>query len=599
MKKQILGLALALLAGGASFAQTRFVEETAQNRKGLLEEYTGIHCGYCPAGHAIANDLAKKYPDQVFLINVHAGGYAVPQVGEVDLRTPYGDALVSNAGVSGFPSGSINRHVFSGVNTEVAYNTWATQMPKIFAMSSYVNIASKATLDWNTRELKVTVQLYYTADAAVAKNYIHVALTQSNIVGTQANYGNYNPAQILPGGKYVHHHALRDLLTGQWGDTTTNVKEGAFVERVYTTTLPDKIRNIDLELLDLQVVAFVTENRNEVMNACEAEIEHLNGPEHYVKLSDMTQLLDNTCDKAVRFSVQFDPRVATDSIRTITFRYKTGEGVNEFEYTPQTPIAANNKQTIITEPIELPQLNKAQQVSLWVANINGKEYAYIDTLKVEAMKLLGKSKTEAIAINIWQDKYGTDITWKLKDLNSATQLAEGGPYFDLTNTNPVKRSTNVTLAQEGCYAFTIYDKGKDGINNKYGAGYLTFTDAENKIFMRHDGKYKDSLRLLLHYDANAVYETANEKAEEIFPCVLMPNPASDHSVLKMDLPKAQKLDVRILSADGRCVLNLGEQRLSAGLQEIVLPTTALSEGLYLVVVRGKGVQLSKKLVIVR
>ena len=54
------------------------VNTSPQNKKVLLEEFTGIHCGYCPDGHLLAQNLHDAYPDDVFLINIHTGGYASP-----------------------------------------------------------------------------------------------------------------------------------------------------------------------------------------------------------------------------------------------------------------------------------------------------------------------------------------------------------------------------------------------------------------------------------------------------------------------------------------------------------------------------------------
>ncbi len=75
--KKILFPAIALFSFIAS-AQT-FVSTSVENKNVILEEYTGISCGYCPDGHKIAQDLHNANPNDVFLINVHTGGYANPQ----------------------------------------------------------------------------------------------------------------------------------------------------------------------------------------------------------------------------------------------------------------------------------------------------------------------------------------------------------------------------------------------------------------------------------------------------------------------------------------------------------------------------------------
>lgn len=603
MKKIVSFLAAAaLLCFGIASAQTRFVSEEAQNRKALLEEYTGIHCGYCPDGHARANELQAKYPDDLFILNVHTGGYATPSSGEVDLRTEYGEALASNAGVSGYPAGSVSRHVFSGKNTATDRGAWASNVPKILAMTSPVNIAAKGKLDWNTRTLSVTVQLYYTANSSASSNFIHVAVSQDNIIGTQSNYGNYNPSQILPGGKYIHNHAFRDFLTSQWGEEVTTTTQGSFVEKTYTKILPEIIGNINLELIDLHFIAFVTESRNEVLNACKVEMEHENSPSHYIKLSGMKQMLDNACDDNIRFSFNMETAIASEPITSIVFNYETAAGTQEFEYKPEEALTANKTYTLETAPIAIAQRGVNQHVSMKVTKINGKDYSFENIIEADGIKLLALSPTHDINVNIWQDKYGSDITWQIKEVDGVV-LTSGGPYKDFSSNRVDLNTTKVTLA-DGCYVFTIYDKGKDGINNNYGAGHLSITDSLGRTVMQHDGKYKDSLRYLIRFDANAqpldtTSTVVNETIHQAYHTILAPNPANEYSVLSFELPAAKTVRIRIIANNGACALDLGNKNLAAGKQDILLPVNQLAEGLYVIQVSGEKLNLTQKLMIVR
>ena len=56
----------------SSFAQLP-VSTSAQNKNVLLEEYTGIHCTYCPDGAKMAEEIHEKNPDDVYLITWHFG----------------------------------------------------------------------------------------------------------------------------------------------------------------------------------------------------------------------------------------------------------------------------------------------------------------------------------------------------------------------------------------------------------------------------------------------------------------------------------------------------------------------------------------------
>jgi hypothetical protein len=130
----LLTIAFTLSFIGQMTAQD-LVSTDPSNRNGILEEYTGIYCGYCPQGHAIAKQLMTDNPGRFFAINIHEGGYAVPQAGSghPDFRTPWGKALLDLAGVTGFPMGSINREVFLAGKTAMSRGDWATYATQVMS----------------------------------------------------------------------------------------------------------------------------------------------------------------------------------------------------------------------------------------------------------------------------------------------------------------------------------------------------------------------------------------------------------------------------------------------------------------------------------
>ncbi|MGB0864331.1 MAG: Omp28-related outer membrane protein [Saprospiraceae bacterium] len=249
-----------------AFSQN-FVNTTAENRNVILEEFTGIYCTYCPDGHKRAAELAANNPGDVFLINVHTGGYAAPTGNDPDFRTPFGASLASQSGLTGYPSGTVNRRVFPGnTGTATSRGDWATNAASVINETSSVNVAAQATIDYQSRELKVVVETYYTSNAAASSHKLNVALTQDNIEGPQTGGANFYPAQILPNGNYNHKHMLRHLLTGQWGASINTTTMGHFQADTFTYTLPADINNIPLEIANLNVVVFVSEGQQNILS---------------------------------------------------------------------------------------------------------------------------------------------------------------------------------------------------------------------------------------------------------------------------------------------------------------------------------------------
>lgn len=146
MKKLLtLSLLLPTLAFGQSLVGT-----TSENRTALLEDFTGIHCGYCPDGHAIMASIDEANPGKVSLVGVHAGGYAVPTGTQPDFRTDEGTALDAFYSISGYPAGVINRHEFNG-NAEQNRGAWAGDVDQILAMPSPVNLGVESSYDESNR----------------------------------------------------------------------------------------------------------------------------------------------------------------------------------------------------------------------------------------------------------------------------------------------------------------------------------------------------------------------------------------------------------------------------------------------------------------
>jgi hypothetical protein len=242
------------------------------NKNVILEEYTGIHCVYCPQGHAIAASILANHPGRAAAIAIHQGSFATPGAGEPDYRTSFGDALAGQTALTGYPSGTVNRHVFTGTTTALGRGDWTANSEIILQQPSPVNVGIETTCDTITRELTVHVELFYTAASAVPTNYINVALTQSHVFGPQTGG--------VPANNYEHMHMLRHLITGQWGDAVTTTSLGTVVERTYVYTIPADYNNIPCVIRNCDVVAFVTESHQEILSG--DVVPAINGTNLYV-----------------------------------------------------------------------------------------------------------------------------------------------------------------------------------------------------------------------------------------------------------------------------------------------------------------------------
>ncbi len=293
----------AVMIGFWSVADAQTIVSTEpSNRNVVLEEYTGIYCGYCPDGHRIASELRKANPEDVFLINIHTtSNFSTPQGDHPDFRTADGDELSQPAGITGFPAGSVNR---STTPWAQGRGTWNNVVPGILAKASPVNIGVKANVDLETKELVVNVEYYYTADEANPTNKLTVVLTQNEIVGYQSG-ASANPDYITANGLYRHQHALRDVLTESvWGDVITQTTKGTFGEKEYRVALPESIKGIDVDITNLEVVAFIAQDKAEIITGAGTRVDIPAENKIMLSMEDQTTLPDGMFFDAINPKVE-------------------------------------------------------------------------------------------------------------------------------------------------------------------------------------------------------------------------------------------------------------------------------------------------------
>lgn len=145
----------------------------------LVEEYTGLWCGYCPRGYVALETMKELYPDQFVGIAYHSGD---DMSTEVDFpNSP-----------DGFPAGFINRNR-ENINLAKIYDTW----PAIAATLAPCDIEVKVEwTDDSHTAVKATSTSRFLSDQTNADygvSYVLVIDRLSDPSWKQSNY--YAPAE--------------------------------------------------------------------------------------------------------------------------------------------------------------------------------------------------------------------------------------------------------------------------------------------------------------------------------------------------------------------------------------------------------------------
>lgn len=444
MKQLFTKLMLMGLIPLAGYGQT-IVSTTPENKKVILEEFTGIHCVYCPQGHVIAEQIMTSNPGNAFAINVHVGGFATPTGSDPDFRTEFGTAIAAQTGLTGYPSGTINRHVFPGMemgnagSTALGRGEWTAAANEILTESSYLNVGAEAEINATDRVLTVNVEVYYTGDSPVETNYLNVALIQNNTKGPQTG-GNQ-------GSNYNHMHRLVSLVSGQWGEEITTTTAGSLVSKTFTYEVPVFYNNVFADIDEFEIVAFVTESHQEIVSGNGAEVTVI--PSDYnndLHLSQNGSILPICNDDVTASFILFN--AGTDAITSSTISYSINGGAEQsYEWTGDLE---GNAYEVINIPVSGFDILEENTIVASVVDDENND-------NNEASITFGKA-TEAhsqATLEIKTDNWGNETSWNIKD-SAGTTVFNGSGYGNNQTYN-----IDLTLPLD-CYVFTMNDTYGDG-----------------------------------------------------------------------------------------------------------------------------------------
>lgn len=572
MMKQKLPLHLLMLLFALPLFSQSIVSTAPQNRKAILEEFTGINCVFCPQGHQIANAIKASNPDNFFVINIHQGGFANPQDEQPDFRTQFGTPIVNQSfsGTGfGYPSGTVNRTNFPGREmtnpgtTAMNRANWTVPSNQIMAMPSYLNVGVEAEISIETRLLTVTVEVYYTGNSPQSINKLNIALLQNNTLGPQVG-GNM-------GNEYPHMHRLVHMLTGQWGVDITSTSQGSLYQNTFTYTIPEHYNNIpvDLFLAEMEVVAFVAETTQNIISG--------NG---YV--ADLVGLQDN--DLAISDFNEFEEACGLVSPK-LTIQNRGNSNVSSFNVTysfnNEDEVSYNwsgNLESLEKVDINLPAVSYDFQSANNTLLISLDEDDNNNNHTVDhSFNLAAIHETNELELTIKLDQYPDETTWNIT--NSAGDIVHsGGPYPGQVNQTITQ---NLSLSNNDCYEFTIFDAFGDGICCQFGQGFYELKTDDGTMIV-NGGQFGSSETKMF-----SNFNTLSNVGFESFDFTLYPNPSSG----TINFLSEDKFDIEIYTLQGKKVFEM--KNLGSNSQiNLNQPT-----GIYLANISSGNKRTTKKIII--
>lgn len=517
---KIVTLAAILFSTGL-MAQT-IVSTNPENKKVILEEFTGIYCVFCPQGHAIAQSIQNTNPGEVFLINIHQGSYAAPSGNDPDFRTPWGNAIAAQSNLVGYPAGTVNRHYYpgtaqnGGTGTAQSRGTWASTSNQTLAAASYLNMAVEAELDIQTNEMTVHVEAFYTGSSPESTNKLNVALLQNNTLGPQTG-GN-------AGNQYNHMHRLIDLITGQWGDDVSPTTAGSFIDRTYNYTVPAAHNNIPIEILDLELVVFMTETTQEIISGNGTTPLFTGITAQNDAAVESIPAIDDQCGF---LEPVFELKnYGNDPLTSVEVSYSVnGESVQTYTWTGNIP-------ALYSELVTLPGVVfNVQATNTVEISVEADEENNNNTLS-QSFNQLTFENTNTVNLILNTDSQGQECTWEI--LNGVGDVvAQGGPYSGATN---ITQSFNLP---GDCYKFNLRDSGNNGGES------VVLYDSDNNVIFNSSGDYGSGAAV--PFQTEFILDAGDEFLSQLS---IYPNPTSN----KVHILNAQNTELTVYDVLGKVLM---------------------------------------------
>ncbi len=248
----------------------------AAKRRVVVEDHTGAWCGWCVRGTQTLRELSEEYGEDFIPVAVHNGdGMAIQSI-----QTP----LAQKIGLTGYPSGSVNRMLFSG-QSKVVLSDGAWKSATQIVYDEFGEVWADIDVEWNlTPQGQLSANVTVTADADASGAYgINLFVMEDGVTGTGSGYNQqnylsgragfeghyyYDKPGVIQG--YVHDNVLRDMLSGYDGKlkpiNKTTIKAGDVFNELFSKNISSQIQNVD-KVWVVAVIQNLSDSNFEIVNA--------------------------------------------------------------------------------------------------------------------------------------------------------------------------------------------------------------------------------------------------------------------------------------------------------------------------------------------
>lgn len=227
----------------------------------LIEEYTGMYCSNCPAGHAMLRDIEATYNTTDNLdrgVGVISVGIHIPQFGfPVDdggLVTPEARTLSNNQTTA--PAARVSRRGAVIENTAL----WQSEVAKRIIREPIITF-NPVKLEVKGGHVEISGSIKSLSANPIDNATFHVWIVEDDIVAEQLQPdGTYDA-------NYVHHGVYRASANGLNGEKISLIPRGTYEYK----TVPYPLHK-NWNPANLRAVVFVETDADGVLNSAQSSL---------------------------------------------------------------------------------------------------------------------------------------------------------------------------------------------------------------------------------------------------------------------------------------------------------------------------------------
>ena len=532
MKLKALLLSTILLMSGYTFSQQ------VDRDKVLLEIITGTWCYYCPGAAMGAEDLIAN-GKEVAVIEYHSGD---------TYENNFSLARSSYYNPSGVPSayfdGIVN--VPGGSNTTSMYGSYLTKYNQRIAIPSSFTIDATGTnaglIDY---DIFVTVNKVATNNSSNLK--LMCALTESGIMQSWQGMSTLEWVERL-------------MVPNQNG-TALDFTSGNIQEVGISFTMDTGWENENCE-----VVFFIQDlSTKEVFQAVKYNLTEFASTNAYDVSLKEVYVPQAMCNNSVEPSILVT-NYGLETLVSFDAVYSVNGGTQE------TVAWTGSLATSESALVDLPSIDITVQttntIDVTLENPNGEADEFPQNNSKTIAFDEATHVTSPVVLALKLDDNPGETTWELKD-SGGTVLYSGGPY----TTAGQYVIEYFELGENGCYSFSIYDTGGDGLT---GTGIYKLAYEGSTIFAQgNDFGYMTGAEFKIGITGEDELNVTN--SVQIYP-----NPFTETAYVSFSTGQTEAVSINVYNSVGKLVYTINNKEYSAGTHSIKIDGRELNSGMYFI-----------------